>query len=180
MNKLYSDAVIKWGHLVGFILTAFLMSAALYFEHYMFLDPCPLCVSQRIATILTGVFFLSSFISFNKNERIYKISLTLLLSSIVFGLYLTTKHVYIQGLPPELVPVCGPGLAYLSNILPLWELISVMLSGDGNCAEITWSFWGQTMPWWLRVWFVGFAVGWVLAVINLLKKEREPKAKPRT
>lgn len=180
MNKLYSDAVIKRGHLVGFISTAFLMSAALYFENYMFLDPCMLCILQRVATTLTGVFFLSSYISFSRSTRIYKISLVLLLLSISFGLYLTTKHVYIQGLPPELVPVCGPGLAYLSNVLPLWELITVMLQGDGNCAEVSWSFFGRTMPWWLRVWFVGFAVGWVLAVINLLKGEREPKAKPRT
>jgi disulfide bond formation protein DsbB len=63
---------------------------------------------------------------------------------------------WIQSLPADQVPTCGPSLEYMVDTLPWAEVLTVMLRGNGNCAETQWSFIGLSMPAWVLVWFVGF------------------------
>jgi protein dithiol:quinone oxidoreductase len=68
----------------------------------------------------------------------------------------------LQSLPPEEVPLCGPGLDYMLEILPLAEVIREVLSGSGECAEIDWTLLGLSMPWWTLLLFLGLGVLGVL------------------
>jgi disulfide bond formation protein DsbB len=72
------------------------------------------------------------------------------------------RHVWIQNLPADQVPSCGPGLSYMFENFPLSKTIEAMLSGTGECADVLWTFLGLSIPAWT---FVAFAA---LAIWNLL------------
>ena len=68
------------------------------------------------------------------------------------------RHLWLQSLPEDEVPACGPGLDYLMDIFPLSDVIRMVLQGDGSCAEVVWSFMGLSLPGWTLVGFIALAV----------------------
>ncbi len=70
------------------------------------------------------------------------------------GAGIAGRHVYIQQLPADRVPSCGPGLDYIFDAFPLIEALEMVFTGSGECAEINWSFLGLSMPAWALVWFI--------------------------
>jgi disulfide bond formation protein DsbB len=62
------------------------------------------------------------------------------------GAAIAARHVWLQHLPEDQVPACGPSLDYMLENLPLGDTMSIVLAGDGNCAEIDWSFAGFSIP----------------------------------
>lgn len=170
MPAFFNSLTLRHGYLAGFISCAGLLAAAYYFEYVLFLDPCPLCMLQRLATLLTGLGFLAAFIAAPHPAKgwLYA-ALLFTLAATLFGLWSADHHVWIQSLPAEEVPACGPGFDYLMQTLPLSELLTIMLKGNGNCAEIDWMFLGLSMPEWLRLWFVGFAGATLFALYRNLR-----------
>ncbi|VTX56530.1 disulfide bond formation protein B [Acinetobacter ursingii] len=129
------------------------MSFALYLEHVKGLDPCPLCVFQRVGLMAMGIFALIAFLhnpASNLMKRMYALLATL---SIGWSVGVAARHVWLQTLPPDRVPSCGPGLNYLIDALPLKTVLSEVLTGSGECAAIDWTFLGQSLPVWSLVFF---------------------------
>lgn len=141
-----------------------LMGYGLYSQYVMGLIPCPLCMTQRIAYCLIGAFALIAIID---NPR-YKIYSALILLASLGGLAAAGRQVWMQHLPPELVPACGPSLEYMLETFPFAEALKMLVLGDGNCAEVDWSFIGLSMAEWSLAWFVGF---FGLALWQLLRKQ---------
>lgn len=142
--------------LIGFLTCLALLGAAYYFQFVQKLDPCPLCISQRIGIFLTGLVFLIAFLHRPglTGTRRYAI-----LGAVValLGGSVSARHVYIQHLPKDKVPECGPGLDYVLQNFPLTETIKLMLSGTGDCAKVDWTLFGFSMPAWTLVAFLGLA-----------------------
>lgn len=159
-------------YLLGFLACAGLLGAAYYFEYVMFLDPCPLCMAQRVATAIIGVGFLLAFIGTKLHWLMTSFALTLTLAGAVLGAWLADHQIWLQHLPKEEVPACGPSVDYLIETLPLTDLISIMLEGDGNCAEIVWTFLGMSMPQWTLVCFIGFALSAFFALFHTLRQHK--------
>ena len=67
---------------------------------------------------------------------------------------MAARHVYIQNMPADQVPACGPGLDYMLDAFPLFEAVRMVFTGSGECAEIVWQFLGLSMPAWTLIWFV--------------------------
>ena len=140
-----------------FIICFCLLTFGLYLEHFKGLDACPLCIFQRIAYILIA---LVTFIAFIHNPRdlplvIYK-SLTITIA--LGGALIAGRQVWLQHLPPELVPECGPGLDYMLNVFPFADAIKMALTGSGECAEVKWRFASLSIPEWSLVFFIGILV----------------------
>lgn len=133
-----------------------LLAAAYYFEYVMFLDPCPLCIMQRIGVLVVGIGALIAFF-WSKPACAWLGSVTMALGSLL-GIAVAGRHVWIQSLPADQVPSCGPSLDYMVETLPILEVLSVMLRGNGNCADGHWSFLALSMPTWVLLWFIGFAL----------------------
>ena len=160
---------LHWGYLAGFLTCVGLMAAAFYFEYVLYLDPCPLCMTQRLGTVMIGVGFFLAFLS--RNTRwLLLVALLFTLAAAVFSTWVADHQIWMQGLPKEEVPACGPSMNYLIETLPLTDLLSVMLNGDGNCAEIVWSLWGMSMPEWTRICFIGFVLAAVYAIFHTIKQ----------
>ncbi|MFY0639657.1 MAG: disulfide bond formation protein B [Bermanella sp.] len=155
--------------LAVFVACAALLAGAYYFEYILYMDPCPLCIMQRIAVLLVGIAGLLGFL-LARNQIAQLASGVFMLLSAVLGMGVAGRHVWIQSLPADQVPTCGPSLEYMVDTLPWAEVLTVMLRGNGNCADSHWAFLGLSMPQWVLVWFVGFAVVATFLVIKNAKK----------
>jgi len=146
---------LRFYSFLPFFGTVAFLAYALYTEIYLYLNPCPLCMVQRYIFILIGILY---FITFIKPPIAWGRKLFGVLISLVsiFGMFVSGWHVRLQNLPPEEVPDCGPGLDYMLEAFPLKDIISELINGSGDCAEVVWSFLGLSMPTWSFICFLGF------------------------
>jgi disulfide bond formation protein DsbB len=135
-------------NLAGALVCAGMMAYALYAQYVLMLMPCPLCVFQRVAVVFLGVVFLAAAIH-NPGPRGRQAYAALLLVCGVAGIGVAGRHVYLQSLPPEELPSCGPGLGFLMDTLPMGDVFSVVLKGSGECGSVDWTFVGLSMPGWV-------------------------------
>ena len=85
----------------------------------------------------------------------------------LIGLAIAGRHVWIQNLPPDQVPACGPGLDYMLEVFPLTEALTMVFQGSGECAEVLWSFLGLTIPGWMLVVFSAYLIAAIALFSNL-------------
>ena len=137
-----------------------------YFERTLGLEPCPLCMTQRVFIVLAGLIALIGFVHNAKGLASKSYAGATALSALV-GAAFSGRHLYLQQLPPDLAPACGPSLAYMLDTLPLTRTLSVMLSGDGNCAEVAWRFLGLSIP---AYTLLAFAIITAAAIYLLLRR----------
>ena len=143
--------------LLPFLACAGLLAYALYVEHVMFLMPCNLCILQRVVFFAIGVLFLlGSFKPVMYWGR--KLMGLALVITTAIGIGIAGRHVWMQGLPPELVPDCGPSLQMMMENSSIWHAVSSVLTASGNCAEIQWEFLGMSMPTWTLICFIGLFI----------------------
>lgn len=134
------------------------MAFALYLEHVQGLEPCPLCVFQRVGLIGLGVISLIAFVHHPKRNGLKRGYALLGTISILWSAGVAARHVWLQNLPPDQVPSCGPGLDYWLETLPLKAVFDQVLKGSGECAVVDWTFLGQSLPVWSLVFFSGLVV----------------------
>ena len=130
-----------------------MLIAWLYFQTWLGLNPCPLCMTQRIFVVAAGLVALAAFFHApgQTGRRIYSVTGFLFSAS---GAGVAARHIWLQSLPADQVPACGPGLSYMFETLPFMQALEVLFQGDGNCADVVWSFLGLSIPGWTLVAFV--------------------------
>lgn len=141
---------------LGFFACIMLLLVGAYFQFVDGLEPCPLCISQRIAILATGLVFLLAALH-NPGQTGLRIYAVLGVCTALAGAAISTRHLWLQSLPPEEVPECGPSLEYIYENFPLSETIRLMLNGTGDCAEVLWTFLGLSIPAWTLVAFLTLA-----------------------
>lgn len=134
----------------GFLSCAGMMAYALYAEHVLYLIPCPLCVFERIAVISLGVVFLVAALHgpSTRGRFVYTALIALATGA---GVGVAGWHVWIQNLPADEVPSCGPGFEYIFDQFPLTDAFRMIFTGSGECASIDWVFLGLSMPAWVLI-----------------------------
>jgi len=152
-------------NLAGFAACAVLIISALIMQHVFEMEPCPLCIFQRISFMAAGLFFLIAALH-NPSGSSRTVYNGLTLVSLFAGIGLALRHIWLQNLPPSEVPSCGPGLDYMMEVLPYTDVISKVLQGSGECAEVSWTFMGLSIPWWTLFAYLG------LAAISLISARR--------
>ena len=145
------------------------MGYALYAQHVQGLEPCPLCIFQRIAMIALGAVFAIAALHAPRGSgaRFYAVLGGLVAAT---GLAISSWHVRLQNLPPDQVPSCGPGLNYMWDAFPLRDFFKMVFTGSGECAAVDWRFLGLSMPAWVAVWF--FALGVLVVAANWARLSR--------
>jgi disulfide bond formation protein DsbB len=144
-------------NLAGFLACAGMMGFALYAQHVLLLDPCPLCVFQRIATISLGLVFLAAAIHGpgRVGARVYAL---LILLTAGFGVGVAAWHVRLQNMPSDEVPGCGPGFEYIMDNFALFDALSMIFQGSGECADVVWRLLGLSMPSWVIIGLGGLLI----------------------
>jgi disulfide bond formation protein DsbB len=136
---------------IGFLVCAALLAYALYSQFHLGLEPCPLCIFQRIGIALTGLLFLIAALH-HPRGRARTVYAALIALAALATAAVAARHVYVQSLPPGTLPACGAPLGTLLKFTPLFELIKKVLTGSGECGEVNWRFLGLAMPAWVLLW----------------------------
>jgi disulfide bond formation protein DsbB len=156
----------RLAYALGFLACAGLIGWALWLQYGMQLDPCPLCIFQRVCVIGVGVIYLIAAI--HNPERpgaaLYAL-LTLLVAGAGAGL--AGRQIWLQALPKDQVPACGMGLSYMMESMPWLDVFTRVLKGTGECAEKAWIFLGLSIAGWTFVFFVGM----IVAAIALIRRD---------
>ncbi|MFU8820968.1 MAG: disulfide bond formation protein B [Gammaproteobacteria bacterium] len=133
-----------------------LLGYALYAQHVLGLEPCPLCVFQRVAVLALGFVLLAAYVH-NPGRTGTRIYGGLAILAAGAGIGVAWRQLWLQNLPPDQVPECGPGFNFIMDVFPLWEAIGMVLKGSGDCAKIDWTFLGLSMAGWVVISLVGLA-----------------------
>ena len=155
--------------LSGFVACAGLLAYALYEQYYGGLLPCPLCTFQRGAFIVLGVVFLLGGLSGPKRRGWRAFWTVLALLPALAGIGIAGRHVWLQSLPKELAPSCGPPLSFLQETHGPLELVRKVLTGTGNCGDVDWTLFGLSMPAWSLAGFVLLALWGLFAAFRRRK-----------
>lgn len=130
----------------GFVMITLIgMAFALYLQHVEFLEPCPLCIFQRVALMAFGAVSLLAWLH-NPSGLMRRFYAGLVALCALAGVVLAGRHVWLQHLPPDQVPECGPGLSYWLDTLPFTQVLNQVFKGSGECAAIDWVWMGLSLP----------------------------------
>ena len=136
---------------------ASLLFAIIYLEGMLFLDPCPLCILDRVVLAFLGSVFALALIH-NPGAFLSRMYGALAVAFSLTGVGLAGRHVWLQGLPADQVPECGPDLYFMLETLPVLEVLREVFTASGSCAEVQWTFAGLTIPQQTLILFIGLLV----------------------
>ena len=155
----------RWLYLCGALFTGGLMGFGLYLQYIKHQDPCPLCMVQRVIfIIILGLFALAMLHGPKRaGSRIYA-ALIVLFS--LAGIGVAARHIWIQNLPKDQVPACGPGLDYMLETMPMAELLKQLMHGSGECAAKGWTFLTLGIPQWALLSYIALGIWAVLIALR--------------
>jgi disulfide bond formation protein DsbB len=155
-------------YILGAIACFGAIGYALYVQYHMLMQPCPLCILQRVAFAAAGVFFLIGALHAPKSDTGRLFHAILVSLSALGGLLIAGRHVAIQLTPSDPGAFCGGmDLGYILDAMPLREALTTVFKGSGECATIDWTFLGFSMPMWTLVLYIGVIA---LAVYPVIRK----------
>ena len=152
--------------LLAFFGCLALMGGALYLEHVVGLNPCPLCIVQRIFVILFGLVCLIAAIHAPQRTGLRIYSVLALLFAIGGGAT-AARQVWLQSVPADQLEACLPSLEFMMEALPLQDIVSLVFHGTADCAEVTWTLFGLSLPEWSLLAFLGMAL---FALLQMLRR----------
>ncbi|HEU0277723.1 MAG TPA: disulfide bond formation protein B [Rhodanobacteraceae bacterium] len=171
-------------YLIGFLICVALLGYALYAEQQLNLTPCNLCVLQRVAFVWMGLFFLIGALHGPRGGGRWAYA-TLVVIGAIFGIIVAVRQLWLQSLPLDQVPSCGAPYSMLlqqvqAGSLPLGNFITLMFSGSGDCAQVTWKFLGLSMAGWTLIWYILLGIWSLLPRRRVRRNEVQPLRAMRT
>lgn len=138
-----------------------LLAYGLYLQHVVGLVPCPMCVVQRYAFVLIAVVAALTLATGRKGFQIT--GLVLLTALAGFGAFTAARQSWLQWYPPEIAS-CGRDFYGMIETFPLQRAIPMIFKGSGDCTKIDWTFLGGSIANWSFLWFMCFALLFVLMI----------------
>ncbi|ADE12476.1 Disulfide bond formation protein DsbB [Sideroxydans lithotrophicus ES-1] len=164
MLKYWDSMSKRWLYLAGALVVGALFCSALYLQYVLRQEPCPLCMIQRVIFIVIGVlFFIAALFNAGRvGSRIYSALIALFAAG---GIAVAGRHIWIQHLPKDQIPACGPGLDFMLKHFPMSDVLQELMHGSGECAAKGWTFLTLGIPEWSLIWYIllgvfALFVGW--------------------
>jgi disulfide bond formation protein DsbB len=162
---LWRSTSSRWLNLAGAFIVAVMFGFALYLQYVLHQEPCPLCMVQRLIFIAIGSIFLVAALHNPKQLglRIYSVLIALFA---VGGIAVASRHIWIQHLPKDQVPACGPGLDYMLKHFPMADVWQELMHGSGECAAKGWTLLTLGIPEWSLLGYLALGIWAVLIVLR--------------
>ena len=151
---------MRTAYLLGFLACGLIMAYVLYVQYHDYIEPCPMCIMQRVAFVAMGLVFLIGGLHAPRRAGRWVYAALAGVAALA-GIGVAWRQLWLQSLPPDQVPACGPGLAYMLDAFPLGQAIKMAFTGSGECAEVNWKFLGLAMPAWSLICLLALAL-WAL------------------
>jgi disulfide bond formation protein DsbB len=164
LNKFLAS---RLAYIFGFFASFGLVALALVIQTQYKLEPCPLCISQRIVFMGLGVLFLIAAIHHSQKPAWVKLYALLQTLTALGGAGVAIRHWYLQVHKDEMLVDCGVGFDYMFDNFPLKKALTLVFRGTGDCATIDWTFLGLSIPQLALIAFLSIA-----AYALLLAKKR--------
>jgi len=142
---------------LGAIASAGLLGFGYFLQYVQGQEPCPLCLVQRGFYYGLLIVFAIGAVHGPRRWGVTAYGVLALLFA-GGGLATAGRQVWLQHLPPDKVPACGPDLAFMMENFPLARTIEKLFAGSGQCAEVNWTFLRLSIAEWSLVCFAGFLV----------------------
>lgn len=144
------------GFTAGTAVCAALLGFGYYLQYVQKLEPCPLCYVQRgFFYAVLAVFVVGAIHDPRRTGTlVYGILAALFAAG---GVAAASRQVWLQHLPADKVPQCGPDLFFMLKNFPLADTLMKLVQGTGECAAVDWKFLGLSIAGWALVWFVALA-----------------------
>lgn len=155
LNNLLATRLAYW---LGFVVSFGLVALALVIQTRYQLEPCPLCISQRIVFMVIGVLFLAAAIQNSSKVFFVKAYALLQMLAALGGAGVAIRHWWLQVHKDEMLVDCGVGFDYMFENFPLQKALTLVFKGTGDCASIDWTFLGFSISQLALISFVGFVV----------------------
>lgn len=151
---------------LAFLASLGLLGAALYLQHWLGSEACPLCVVQRLCLLAFGLSCLVAALHGPGilGRRIYA---GLALVFAVLGGGAAARQVWLQGIPADQLPACLPSLDYMMEVLPLQNIVRLVLQGSAECGAVSWTLFGMSASEWNLLGFVALGA---LGLLQLLRR----------
>jgi disulfide bond formation protein DsbB len=162
----------RWLYLMGALVIGFLFGGALYLQYVLHQEPCPLCMIQRFIYIALLVLFALATLH-NPKPLGAKIYAALIGLTALSGVGVAARHIWIQHLPKDEIPACGPGLDYMLENFPMSDVLKELMHGSGECAAKGWTFLTLGIPEWS---LLGYVLLGAWAVLIALRKPAQGSA----
>jgi len=163
----------RTGNLLGFVACAAMLAFGYYLQFAVKLEPCPLCILQRLGLAAVGVAFLIAAIHHPAGRLAAGIYAGAISLFAIAGAAVATRHVWLQHVPEDQRPSCGPGLDYLVSTFGPIGSISRILRGSGECGKIDWTLLSFSIPEWTLAAFIAMAA-W--AIFLATRDESTPRS----
>jgi disulfide bond formation protein DsbB len=163
--KLWRTLANRWLYLAGALAVTVMFASALYLQYVLHEDPCPLCMVQRVIFIAIGTLFFIAALH-NPKHITLRIYSTLIALFAMGGIAVASRHIWIQHLPKDQVPACGPGLDFMLKNFPMADVWQELMHGSGECAAKGWAFLTLGIPEWSLLAYVALGVWAVLIVLR--------------
>jgi len=137
----------RLGNFIGFAVCALMLGLAYYLQFGRGMNPCPLCIFERITTAALGLVFLVAWLHHPKRVGRWVYAILILIVAAI-GIFVSARHVYIQHNPDVVMSCGGASLKVMAQHLPPFEVIRQVLRGSGDCAHI-YTFLGVSLPLWV-------------------------------
>ena len=155
----------------GIVLVVTALLGFGYFLQYAEgLEPCPLCITQRFFLFSCAVVALIALIHRPASVGI-KVYAWLGAIVALIGSGFSSRQLYLQSLPPDQAPACGPSIDFIFDTFPLTEALSILLRGNGNCAQVSWTFLSLSIPGWTLLAFLALAAAALLQLKKPVSKQ---------
>ena len=138
-----------------------LLGFGYYLQFFAGQEPCPLCIFQRVAYFIIACTGLVGAIHAPTGPGRLGYSGTVLFAAII-GAVIAGRQVWLQHLPADQVPECGPGLDYMLDVFPLSDALRMVFAGSGECAEVTWTFLSLSIAEWSLICFLLIAAAAII------------------
>ncbi len=157
-------------------VACFAMLGYAYFAQYVLhLEPCPLCMFQRITVLALGIVFLLAALQNPRAWGAYVYAILIAVAALA-TIGVSARHLYVQSMPPGSIPACGAPLDALIHMFPLTQVVRKVLRAGGECAVVNWRFLGLAMPAWVLICAAALGIWGVLG--NLLGRGTPAKRSP--
>ena len=149
------------------IVTLSILITSFYFEYVQGLNPCPLCLMQRFCVMM-----LMLLLSANMFYTRPSVTTKILIAQMFFagaGIFFALRQLWLQSLPADQIPLCLPGLGMMIHYLPWRDILHALFLGAGDCAEVSWTWLGLSMPAWSGIYFLGMLLATLLSYWQMRK-----------
>ena len=147
----------RWAFALGALVCAALLGFGYFLQYVHGLEPCPLCMVQRgFFYAVMAVFIIAALHAPRRAGTAVYAGIAILFA--LGGAAAAGRQVWLQHLPPDKVPQCGPDLFFMLENLPLSRTLEKLFYGSGECAAVDWKFLGLSIAGWSLVWFAVLAI----------------------